>query len=324
MSVDMVTALNKSLSHEMTHNNNIILFGEDIGHLGGVFRVTQGLQKRFGSDRVVDMPISESLLAGLPIGMSTQGLIPIVEFQFMGFSYPGLDQIINHISRIRHRTQGRLICPVVYRMPYGAGIHAPEHHSDSTESLFASIPGIYVITPSCPKQAYGLMLAAIRQPDPVIFLEPTRLYRNPKGLLDDDGQSIPLEQARIISQGSDVTLISWGAICNDMISVVSHFASKGLSIELIDLQTLKPFDRDSVFRSVKKTGRCIIVHEANGFCGLGAEISAQLAEHMMTYLCAPIKRVTGYDTAIPYYQRELEYIPNPKRVISAIDSLMEY
>jgi 2-oxoisovalerate dehydrogenase E1 component beta subunit len=303
----------------------LFLLGEDIGANGGVFRATQGLQARFGANRVRDTPLAESMIAGMAIGMATQGLKPVAEFQFMGFIYPGLDQIISHAARFRSRTRGRLTCPLVFRTPYGAGIHAPEHHSESTEALFAHIPGLRVVIPSSPARAYGLLLAAIRDPDPVIFLEPARIYRMVKQEVPDTGEALPLDRCFILREGSDVTLVSWGAMLHETLLVAKKLAEESnIQAEVIDVATIKPLDIDTILTSVQKTGRCVIIHEAARTCGVGAEIAAQIAEHNLMYLQAPIQRVTGYDTVVPYFKQEKAYLPSEARIIQAIHQVMEF
>lgn len=321
--VNMAEAINLALAHELKHDDNVVVFGEDVGKNGGVFRVTDGLQQRFGDNRVFDTPLAEGMIGGLAIGMATQGLKPVAEFQFMGFIYPAVDQILNHASRMRNRTRGRLSCPLVFRAPYGGGIHAPEHHSESTEALFAHMPGLRVVIPSSPARAYGLLLAAIRDPDPVIFLEPKRIYRLVKQNVNDNGEALPLDQSFVLRQGSDITLISWGAMLTETLAAADALAEQNIQAEVIDLATIKPIDTDTLVSSVAKTGRCVIVHEAAQTCGVGAEIAALLADKALFYLRAPIKRVTGYDTIMPYKQLEQFYMPSAKRILKACYSILE-
>jgi 2-oxoisovalerate dehydrogenase E1 component beta subunit len=321
--ITLIDAINQALNYEMNVDKAVVLLGEDIGVNGGVFRATQRLFKKFGEDRVLDTPLAESMIAGLSIGMATQGLKPVAEFQFMGFSYPALDQIINHAARLRNRTRGRLSCPLVFRMPYGAGIHAPEHHSESTEAIFAHIPGLRVVVPSSPARAYGLLLAAIRDPDPVIFLEPTRLYRLHKQKVADTGEALPLDKSFLLREGNDITLISWGAMLHESLMAADNLRERGLSADLIDVATLKPLDFDTLLASVEKTGRCVIIHEAARFCGVGAEIAAQLGEKAFLSLKAPIQRVTGYDVTVPYAQLEKHYLPNLTKIINVIEQALE-
>ena len=320
----LADALNTALKQSLQNDKNVVLFGEDVGKNGGVFRITQGLQEQFGTDRVMDTPLAENMLAGMAIGMATQGLKPIVEFQFMGFIYPGFDQILSHASRMRNRTRGRLSCPIVYRAPYGGGIHAPEHHSESTEALFAHIPGLRVVIPSTPAQGYGLMLAAIENPDPIIFLEPKRVYRLHKQEIDTNGQALPLDRCFIMQTGNDVTLISWGAMIQETLDAAKQLQQQGLSAEVIDLATIKPIDINTIIDSVEKTGRVVIIHEAARFGGIGAELCAQINEYAFESLQAPIQRVTGYDTIMPYPKLEHYYMPSTKRIIQAVQKIMEY
>ncbi|MEQ1696245.1 MAG: alpha-ketoacid dehydrogenase subunit beta [Hyphomicrobiaceae bacterium] len=313
----LVEAVNLALARAMTDDPNVVVLGEDVGVNGGVFRATVGLQDRFGPGRVIDTPLAEALIGGMCVGMAAQGLKPVGEIQFMGFMYPCIDHLVNHASRLRTRTQGRITCPMVLRMPTGAGIRAPEHHSDSTEAMLAHIPGLRVVIPSSPARAYGLLLAAIRDPDPVVFLEPTRLYRSIKEDVTDDGQALPLDTAFILRQGRDVTLITWGAAVRETLAAADDLAKDGLTADVIDLATLKPYDEDAILASVRKTGRCVIVHEAARTGGFGAEIAACIAERGLMSLLAPIERVTGYDTVVPLPKLEQHYIPSTDRITSA-------
>lgn len=322
--ISLIEAITQALAYEMQADKDVVILGEDIGVNGGVFRATVGLEERFGSERVLDTPLAESMIAGIAIGMAAQGLKPVAEFQFMGFSYPGLDQIINHAARMRNRTRGRITCPVVFRMPYGAGIHAPEHHSESTEALYAHTPGLRVVIPSSPARAYGLLLASIRDPDPVIFLEPSRMYRLVKQNVPDTGEALPLDQCFILREGTDVTLVSWGAMLHETMQVAKTLESEGISAEVIDVATIKPLDSATILASVAKTGRCVIVHEAPHMCGVGAEIAAQLAEKGLLSLQAPVMRVTGYDTIVPYLRLEKQYLPSPARILDAVHKALEF
>jgi pyruvate dehydrogenase E1 component beta subunit len=320
----LVEGINLALARAMADDPTVVVLGEDVGVNGGVFRATIGLQERFGADRVVDMPLSELLISGLCVGMAAQGLRPVGEIQFMGFLYPCIDQLVNHASRLRHRTQGRLTCPMVLRTPHGAGIRAPEHHSEATEAMLAHIPGLRVVIPSSPERAYGLLLAAIRDPDPVIFLEPTRVYRAAKGELEDDGEALPLDVAFVLKDGRDVTLISWGAMVKETSAAAELLADEGIDAEVIDLATLKPYDEETVLESVSKTGRCVIVHEAARTGGFGAEIAALIAERGLLSLLAPPVRVTGYDTIIPLPRLEQHYMPSVDRVVVAARKVCQF
>ncbi len=322
--ITLVEAVTQALAYEMAQDENVVVLGEDIGANGGVFRATVGLLEKFGKERVMDTPLAESLIAGLSIGMATQGLRPVAEFQFMGFIYPAFDEIINHAARIRNRTRGRLSCPAVFRAPFGGGIHAPEHHSESTEALFAHIPGIRVVIPSSPARAYGLLLAAIRDPDPVIFLEPKRIYRWVKQNVPDDGKALPLDTCFVLRAGSDITLVSWGASIKETLAAADQLAKEGITAEIIDLATIKPIDHETILNSVRKTGRCVIIHEACRSGGVGAEIAANLAEHALTDLMAPVLRVTGYDTVMPYFKNENYYIPSTHRILTAVKQTLEF
>ncbi|MGH6814108.1 MAG: alpha-ketoacid dehydrogenase subunit beta, partial [Hyphomicrobiaceae bacterium] len=269
-------------------------------------------------------PLSELLIGGLCVGMAAQGLKPVGEIQFLGFLYPCIDQLANHASRLRNRTRGRLACPMVLRTPCGAGIRAPEHHSESTEAMLAHIPGLRVVIPSSPERAYGLLLAAIRDPDPVVFLEPTRLYRTAKGHVEDNGEALPLDVAFVLREGRDVTLVSWGATLKETLAAADRLAAENIDAEAIDLATLKPYDEQTVLASVAKTGRCVIVHEAARTGGFGAEIAAAVAERGLTSLLAPIARVTGYDTVIPLPRLEQHYMPSVERIVAAARAAYAY
>src|SRR4029078_4303661 len=320
----LVEGINLALARAMADDPTVVVLGEDVGVNGGVFRATIGLQERFGADRVVDTPLSELLISGLCVGMAAQGLRPVGEIHFMGFLSPCIDQLVNHASRLRHRTQGRLTCPMVLRTPHGAGIRAPEHHSEATEAMLAHIPGLRVVTPHSPERAYGLLLAAIRDPDPVIFLEPTRIYRAAKGELEDDGEALPLDVAFVLKEGRDVTLISWGAMVKETSAPAELLADEGIDAEVIDLATLKPYDEETVLESVSKTGRCVIVHEAARTGGFGAEIAALIAERGLLSLLAPPVRVTGYDTIIPLPRLEQHYMPSVDRVVVAARKVCQF
>ncbi|WP_423063719.1 alpha-ketoacid dehydrogenase subunit beta [Candidiatus Paracoxiella cheracis] len=322
--ITLAEAVNQALAYEMNNDKNVVVLGEDIGVNGGVFRTTVGLLEKYGPERVLDTPLAESMIAGISVGMAAQGLKPVAEFQFMGFIYSGFDHILSHAARLRNRTRGRLTCPLVYRAPYGGGIHAPEHHSESTEALFAHIPGIRVVIPSSPARAYGLLLASIRNPDPVVFLEPKRIYRWVKQDVPDDGKALPLDKCFILREGEDVTLVTWGAMIKETLEAADQLAKQNISAEVIDVATIKPIDMETILASVEKTGRCVIIHEAPRTCGVGAEIAAAVAERGLLSLLAPIQRVTGYDTVMPYFKLEKNYMPNAKRIIEAVQTQMEF
>jgi pyruvate dehydrogenase E1 component beta subunit len=320
--ITMVEAIAMAQAWEMQHDPSVVVIGQDVGANGGVFRATAGLQERFGGDRVQDTPLAEATIAGMSVGMAAHGLKPVAEIQFMGFIYPALDQIVNHMSRMRHRTRGRLSCPVVIRTPHGGGIHAPEHHSESTETMLCHIPGIRVVIPSSPARAYGLLLAAIRDPDPVVFLEPVRLYRAARQEVADDGRALPLDTAFVLREGTDVTIVTWGGMTAQTLHAVAELDQEGVSAEVIDLATLSPIDSATILGSVAKTGRLVIVHEAARNVGVGAEIAAIVAEHGLYDLQAPIQRVTGYDTIMPLFRLEHEYIPSAQRIVDAVQATL--
>lgn len=319
----LVEAVNRALAYEMAADESVLLLGEDIGVNGGVFRATNGLQARFGRERVIDAPLAEGAIAGVAIGMAAMGLKPVAEIQFTGFIYPTMDQMANHAARLRNRTRGRLTCPMVLRSPYGAGIHAPEHHSESPEAFFAHIPGLRVVVPSSPARAYGLLLAAMRDPDPVVFLEPTRLYRLFKQEVVDDGESLPLDACFVSREGADATIVAWGAMMREALAAADALEAEGIDVEVIDVATVKPLDMETILRSVEKTGRCVIAHEAPRTAGLGAEIAAEIAEKALYSLLAPVARVTGYDVVVPLSRLEKHYIPNVERIVDAVRGVME-
>ncbi|NUO85748.1 MAG: alpha-ketoacid dehydrogenase subunit beta [Cupriavidus sp.] len=315
--INLVEAVNLALAHALEHDPDVLLLGEDIGVNGGVFRATVGLQARFGAARVMDTPLAEGGIVGAAIGMAAMGLKPVAEIQFTGFIYPAVDHIINHAGRMRHRTRGRLACPLVVRSPCGAGIHAPEHHSESPEAMFAHMPGIRVVVPSSPARAYGLLLAAIADPDPVIFLEPTRLYRLFRQEVADDGATLPLDTCFTLREGSDLTLVSWGAMVQETLAAADALAAEGVTATVIDVATLKPLDMQTILDAVTRTGRCVIVHEAPRTAGFGAEIAAQLADAGLYSLAAPVQRVTGFDTVVPLARLEYTYLPGVARIVDA-------
>jgi pyruvate dehydrogenase E1 component beta subunit len=321
--VTLIDAVTMALAWELEHDPRVVILGEDVGVNGGVFRATAGLQARFGVDRVQDTPLAEGMIAGVAIGMAAQGMIPIPEIQFMGFIYPTVDQIINHAGRMRNRTRGRLSCPMVLRAPYGGGIHAPEHHSESTEALFAHMPGVRVVIPSSPARAYGLLLGAIRNPDPVVFLEPKRIYRLNKQNVEDNGKALPLDVCYTLRQGSDITIVTWGAMTFETLKAVDQLAKSNISCEVIDLATISPIDYETILESVEKTGRLVIVHEAARTCGVGAEIAAIVAEKGLYDLKSPIRRVTGYDVVMPLFRREMDYMPSVSKIADAVRETLE-
>jgi len=322
--IALVEAICLAMRRAMQEDVKVIVLGEDVGVDGGVFRATDGLVQEFGTERVFDTPLAEALIAGHSIGLAAQGFKPVAEIQFMGFIYPTLDHILNHAARLRNRTRGRLTCPMVLRAPYGGGIHAPEHHSESTEALFAHIPGLRVVIPSSPRKAYGLLLAAIHSPDPVVFLEPKRIYRASKEEVVDNGQAMSLDKCFVVREGHDLTFVTWGAMIQETIKAADELADQGIHAEVIDVATLKPLDMPTILRSVKKTGCCVIIHEAALTGGFGAEIAAQLAEKGLMSLMAPVERVTGFDTVMPLAKLEQHYMPSVKRILDAAKRVISY
>lgn len=322
--LNLIGAVTQALENELEEDKTVVVYGEDVGVEGGVFRATAGLQQKFGEERVFDAPLAESGIIGTAVGMAIKGLKPVVEMQFMGFSYPGFNQIVTHVARMRNRSRGKYNMPIVIRMPYGGGIRALEHHSESTEALYAQIPGLKVVIPSTPYDAKGLLIAAIRDPDPVIFLEPKRIYRAFRQEVPVEAYELPIGKAKIVEEGEDVTIIAWGAMVRDTQAAVDMVKEKGINPELIDLRTISPIDRETIVESVKKTGRIIIVHEAPKTLGLGAEITAIVNEKAFLYLEAPPTRVTGFDTIFPLAKGEMHYIPSPERIAKTIEEVVNY
>ncbi|CAM3112693.1 alpha-ketoacid dehydrogenase subunit beta [Vibrio neptunius] len=321
--ITLVEAVNLALHHEMSKDPKVVLLGEDVGDNGGVFRATVGLKEKFGFKRVIDTPLAEALIGGVSVGMATQGLRPVAEFQFQGFVFPAMEHLMCHAARIRNRTRGRLTCPAVFRAPFGGGIHAPEHHSESIEALFAHIPGFRVVIPSSPQRAYGLLLAAIRSNDPVMFFEPKRIYRTVKSNVIDNGEALPLDSCFTLRKGRDVTLVTWGACVVESLQAAQALSEQGIEAEVIDLASIKPIDMDTILKSLDKTGRLLVVHEASKTCGVGAEIIARAAEHAMCTLKAPPKRVTGMDTVMPYYRNEDYFMIQEEDIVIAAKELVE-
>jgi len=320
----MVEAVNLALHRAMQEDENVLILGEDVGTNGGVFRATVNLRENFGAKRVMDTPLAENMIAGLAVGMATQGLRPVAEIQFMGFIFPAMEHIICHAARMRNRTRGRLSCPLVIRAPFGGGIHAPEHHSESTEALFTQIPGLRVVVPSSAQRAYGLLLAAIRNPDPVIFLEPKRIYRSQNQTVEDNGEALPLDTCFTLREGNDLTLVSWGAMIKETMEAADQLAEQGIDCEVIDVATLSPLDRDTLLASVGKTGRCVIIHEAPLNGSVGSEIAALLASEGILDLHAPVGRIGGYDTVMPYFRLEGQYMPTTQHIVDKAKQIMEF
>jgi pyruvate dehydrogenase E1 component beta subunit len=321
---NLVEAINRGLMEEMERDPAVVILGEDVGREGGVFRVTDGLQERFGADRVIDTPLAESGIVGTAFGMAVKGLHPVAEIQFEGFLAPAMDQIMSHISRIRTRSRGRFTSPLVIRSPFGGGIHAPEHHSDSPEAIFIHTPGIKVVIPASPYDAKGLIKSAIRDADPILFFEPKRIYRAIKEEVPDEDYTVPIGKAKVLREGDDLTLISWGAMVRETLRAAEMVEKEGVKAEVIDLRTLSPLDEETFLVSVRKTGRAVIVQEAPRTCGLGAEISARIQETSLLFLEAPVERITGFDTIVPLLKLENHYLPTPERIVRGIRKVMNF
>jgi len=319
--MNMVQAINLALQQEMERDKRVILLGEDVGVDGGVFRVTQGLIEKFGKERVIDTPLAESGIIGTSIGLAINGFIPVPEIQFAGFIYPAFEQLVSHAARIRTRTRGAYSCPITIRSPYSGGIRALEHHSESTEAFYAHTPGLKVVIPSTPHDAKGLLAASIRDPDPVVFLEPTRVYRSLKQEVPEEEYLIELGKANIVQEGDDVTVVAWGAMIKHAMDAAAALKDEA-SVEIVDVRTISPLDAETIVSSVQKTGRCVIVQEAPRSFGVASEIIAQINEKALTSLEAPVERVTGFDTVIPLFRLEEYYLPNATRVVSAIRKVL--
>jgi pyruvate dehydrogenase E1 component beta subunit len=313
-----------ALDQEMARNDRIILLGEDVGREGGVFRVTEGLQEKYGEQRVVDTPLAEAAIVGTALGLALGGMLPVPEVQFEGFLYPALNQLCNHIARYRTRTRGVRPVRLVLRCPWGGGIHAPEHHSDSPETLLVHTPGLVIVTPSNPYDAKGLMTAALRHPDPVLFCEPKRIYRAIKAEVPEEEYTVPIGVAQVVRPGVDVSIVAWGALVREALAAAETLDAEGVGAEVIDLRTLSPMDSDTVVASVRKTGRLVVAHEAPRTLGLGAELSARVSEDALTSLLAPVERVTGYDAVMPLYRLEGYYLPDAARIARGVRKVMNY
>lgn len=323
--MNIIEAINSALQLEMDRDDKVIVFGEDVGHAGGVFRATDGLQARFGERRVVDTPLAESAIIGAAVGMAARGLRPIAEIQFLGFIYEAMDQLASQAARMRFRSAGTITLPMVVRAPYGGGVRTPELHSDSLEGLFLHSPGLKVVMPSNPYDAKGLLLAAIRDENPVLFFEPMKLYRFRKEEVPDGDYIVEIGKANVVVDGSDLTLITWGPTVPLAVGLAQKFAAEeGVSVEVIDLRTIAPLDVDTILASVNKTGRALIVHEAVKAGGVGAEVAALISEQALFSLEAPILRVTGYDTPYPVGAVEDDWLPNATRIAGAIRQIMSY
>ena len=323
--LNMVDAIDLALLQAMERDPKIVILGEDVGRDGGVFRVTDGLMQRFGEQRVIDTPLAESGIVGMAIGMAIAGYHPVAEIQFAGFSYPAYDQLVSHAARMRTRSRGEFTVPLVVRMPYGGGIRALEHHSESMEAIYAHVPGLKVVIPADPYEAKGLLTAALADPDPVVFFEPARVYRAIKSEVPEEPYVLPLGKARVVREGRDVTLIAWGAQVRTVKEAAEQLEAEGAAnVEVIDVRTLSPFDFETVIASVSKTGRAVIVHEAPKTCGFGAEISAEIMERAVLHLQAPVVRVAGFDTIPPLAKLEDYYQPDAEMVVDAVKSLVRF
>ena len=320
----LVQAVTQALKQEMERDESILILGEDVGKDGGVFRATDGLFETFGEERVMDTPLAESGIIGVGIGLAAAGFRPIPEIQFMGFIYPAINQIFAHVARYRHRSRGRIPMPMVIRMPYGGGIHAPEHHSESYEAILANTPGLTIVIPSTPYDAKGLLISAIRLNDPVIFMEPKRIYRAFREDVPVEAYQVPIGKAAIRREGTDATLISYGAMMRPVMEAAESLSRQKISTEVIDLRTISPVDIETVLTSVQKTGRAVIVHEAPGRSGFGAELSALISERALLHLLAPVQRVTGFDTIFPFAMMEDHYLPSRSRVEAAVRRTLEF
>jgi pyruvate dehydrogenase E1 component beta subunit len=317
-------AVRDAMRDEMRRDDTVLVLGEDVGVDGGVFRATDGLLEEFGPERVIDTPLAESGIVGLSVGLAATGFRPVAEIQFMGFVYPAINQLLAHAARMRNRTRGQLGAPMVVRMPYGGGIHPPEHHSESYESLFLNTPGFKVVVPSTPHDAKGLLAEAIRCDDPVLFMEPKRIYRAFREVVPDEPYTVPLGKAAVPVEGSDVTLIAWGAMTRVCLDAAQALSGDAVSAEVVDLRTLNPLDRDTIMESVAKTGRAVVVHEAPRTNGFGGEIVAQINEHALLHLHAPVGRVCGFDVVFPLARQEGLYLPNRERIVAAVRKTLEF
>jgi pyruvate dehydrogenase E1 component beta subunit len=319
----LAQSLNAALATALESDESVVLLGEDIGRAGGVFRITDGLRDKYGENRVFDTPVAESGIVGAAFGMAIAGMRPVAELQFLGFSYPAYDQIINHVARIRNRSNHRFTAPLVIRVPFGGGIGAAEHHSESTETIYAHIPGLKVVVPSTPSDARGLLLAAIEDPDPVLFLEPIRLYRAVKEDVPELYYTTEIGPLRVEREGDDITLVSWGAMMKETRAAATRLEESGASVEVLDLRTLSPFDAEGIVRSATKTGRVVVIHEAPRTAGMGAEVAAIVQESALYSLRAPVRRVTGWDTIFPLKRSEGHYLPTVDRIVRVAQETLE-
>ncbi|HCC85171.1 MAG TPA: alpha-ketoacid dehydrogenase subunit beta [Porphyromonadaceae bacterium] len=320
----MVKAINNALDIKLNEDENIVIYGEDVGVEGGVFRVTEGLQKKYGVERVFDSPLAESGIVGTALGMAVSGLRPVVELQFDGFTFPAFNQILTNVSRIQNRSRGKYRAPMVIRFPYGGGVNALEHHSESPEALFAHIPGLKVVIPSTPHDAKGMMISALESNDPIIFMEPKRIYRAIKQEVPEEKYSLPLDKARVVQEGSDITLVAFGALIRECQKAIVMAEEAGISVELIDLRSIYPIDRETIRTSVRKTGRMIVVAEAHESFSVGSELIAIANEEAFLSLEAPPRRVGGFDTIVPLAQGEPYYIISPERILYEIEKTIHF
>ncbi len=322
--MNIVNAVNDALDIKLTEDKSVVVYGEDVGFEGGVFRVTEGLQKKHGMERVFDSPLAESGIAGTAVGMAAAGLRPVIEMQFCGFIYPAFNQIISHITRMHNRSRGKYKMPIVIRLPYGGGINALEHHSESMEAIFAHIPGLKVVVPSTPHDAKGLLISAIESDDPVLFLEPKRIYRAIKQEVSEEKFSVPIGKAKVLSQGTDVTVVAYGAMIREVQKAMVMAKEAGYSVELIDLRTIYPLDKETITASVKKTGRIIFVGEEPRSFGVGSEIMAVANEEAFLHLEAPPKRVAAFDVIVPYARGEHHYLITPEKIFYEIERTIKF
>lgn len=322
--INMAKAINLALHEALEHDNSVVVMGEDVGPDEGVFRITEGLHSKYGDARVIDTPLAESGIIGTAIGMSIYGMKPVCEMQFSGFAYYGYHQLEAHAARFRNRTRGRLSTPIVMRAPYGGGIRALEHHSESREAIYSHTPGLKVVIPSGPRNARALLHSSIQDPDAVIYHEPKALYRLFREEVPDEMETLPIGQAQVAKEGSDLTIVSFGASLRTTLEAAEELEDDGISVEVIDLLTVAPMDHETITESVMKTGRAMVVHEGPRNCGIGAEVIARINEHALLYLEAPIKRVTGFDVPIPYFSKERFYIPDVERIIAAVKETLEF
>ncbi|AHG02107.1 2-oxoisovalerate dehydrogenase subunit beta (plasmid) [Halostagnicola larsenii XH-48] len=322
MNATIIEAINDALHEEMTTDEKTVVFGQDVAESGGVFRATEGLLEEFGAERVLDTPLSEIAIVGAAVGLATHGYRPIAEIQFSGFLPPAFDQLVTNASRIRWRTRGELTAPMVVRTPYGAGVRALEHHSESLEGAYGHIPGLKLAIPSTPHDAKGMLISAIRDPDPVLFMEPKHVYRSIREDVPEGSYTEPLGEAAVREEGEDVTVVSWGAMMHNTLEAVDNL--EGVDAEVIDLRTISPFDKETILESVEKTGRCVVVHEAAKTGGFGAEVIATINDEALMYLEAPVNRVTGFDVPVPLLSMEDYYIPHPPKIAAAIEETLEH